>query len=124
MTEASFDSAYLDPGNAGTLYFELPAQNLEFTGCAAVSECTGCVVVSYDFPITPPSPTDDINICPDGSNGPCDTTAACVNQGNQTLQRWACPATPIDAALPASSSDFPTVPAGTCTSFDQLDFSW
>ncbi len=107
-TGADFLNSYVDLTNAngGDMVFQLPVDNLEFTGYGKDPDNPECVYFGYSQ-ITMVPDTDSGNTCPDGSNGACTDT------------QWQSPITPIDQAQPPSSRSLS--PAGNCT---EIDFNW
>ncbi|MCP4379603.1 MAG: pentapeptide repeat-containing protein, partial [bacterium] len=112
VTGADFFSAYVDltSTEGGSIAFQLPPANLGFTGFWNTEP--ECVLFDYPSQTTVPPNTDSINTCPDKNGGPC------------TDEQWQAANPHIDQAQPPSSSNFPTQPAGACTTFADLDFNW
>ncbi len=107
---ADFTSAYVDltTPNGQTMVFQLPADNLGFTGYGKDPDEPECVYFSYTTQFKTLVPvTTSLTTCPDGNGGACTDT------------RWQTPTTPIDQAQPPSSNSLS--PAGTCTT---IDFDW
>ena len=110
-TGANFTSAYVDLSAGATLLFQLPVDNLEFTGYEpSAGSIEGCVEFSYSTATTVPA-TVNGNICPDAGNGPCTDT------------QWQSPTTPIENAEPPSTTDTNNGLPGGC-SFSTLDINW
>ncbi len=109
---ADFLYAYVDLASTkgATMGFQLPVDNLNFTGYWNDISDPECVLFSYTQQTTVPD-TDGTNTCPDNSNGPCTEDTQWQSQ------------IPIEQAQPPPSSSttgLPPLLAG-CTDWD---FEW